>query len=287
MQNENHKPSYQERFKSLLNAIKTISSCNDYQMFHKVLLGEVADISRARGGSLFLFKGGELVLKHSLDPGHVPDSISLPLKSDSVLDQVVKNKEDLVVGDIQNHSPVTTSGWGGYSDGSFMVLPLLDLSGNILGMVNLHNKIDPPFIEQDSELSRQFLTFCTNMSALFHKNHVLTQKQQYYAEIISHLPHGFLLFDRSGRIFDASAKFSNLIGLQSASCLQKNYWQLTPERWHEREKVLLDDVVHNNATRFLEKELLDTQGLPLRVKLSYSLLREALLGRILATVERR
>ena len=45
-----------------------------------------------------------------------------------------------------------TSGWNGYLNGSALVFPLPDETGKVIGILTLHSKTPPPFIDQDREI---------------------------------------------------------------------------------------------------------------------------------------
>ena len=63
----------------------------------------------------------------------------------------LEDVEDLIE-DVQNDNMVKPSGWKGYRNGSVLAFPLPDETGQIVGVVTLHNKSLPPFIEQDKEI---------------------------------------------------------------------------------------------------------------------------------------
>jgi uncharacterized protein involved in exopolysaccharide biosynthesis len=114
-------------------------------------LDEFAESLDAEGGSLFLRRQEELVLAQSLDPGHAPAAIPLPLRNGSVFERVMDAKEPLLIRNIGDGAEVQLSGWTGYKDRSSLVFPLVDESGEIAGIVSLHNKRSGPFTEKDKQ----------------------------------------------------------------------------------------------------------------------------------------
>ena len=124
-----------------------------------LILEELARNMSARGGSLFLRDKGRLVQIHSIDPGHAPQAISLPLNENSVFHQAMATGKPVLIGNIEEDEAVNSSGWVGYSDRSLLVLPIPDEKGDCIGVISLHNKEAPPFDDQDMELGMALLTY--------------------------------------------------------------------------------------------------------------------------------
>lgn len=111
----------------------------------------------AKGGSLFLRRGNSLVLAESLDPGHAPATIPLPLRKGSVFEQVMSSGQPIVVEDIEHKIGVHSSGWKGYSDNSLLAFPLSGKTGEPVGIVSLHNKAKDHFTQKDKERGAELL----------------------------------------------------------------------------------------------------------------------------------
>ncbi len=267
----------------LLNSIKTISSSTEYQKIHALMLEELSRLTQARGGSIFQFVDGKLILKHSLDPEHVPDTISLPLHESSPLQKSVDTKQDMLVKDIEQKGK--RDNWKGYNDGSFMVLPLMDHMDNILAIINLHNKVQPPFHEKDLECARLFVEFCANLLCLLQQTEPVEAGQSYLIDLVNHLPQGFLLFDYEGIIHDVSAPFAELIGKPPHECLGKSIWELTPDNWHDTEKRLFEEIINGKSPASLDKTFTRSDGSSVSVHMSYTLFRPPPRWRILANIE--
>ena len=121
-----------------------------------LLLEKVAHNMGAEGGSVYLREGDQLVLAHSLDPGHAAAVIPMPLNSSSVLGRVVDKAEAVLVADAASSEGLMLSGWSGYRDHSLLALPLVDKDNTILGVLSLHTKQHPPFTPQDRDVGRIF-----------------------------------------------------------------------------------------------------------------------------------
>ena len=145
------------RLKHIVDSTRTLSFCTDVENFGHLLLEEFASHMGAAGGSLYLKGKKGMNLIHTLDPGHAPDFITFPFAAGSVFHQAVLDKKPILIQSIDSDTNIASSGWKGYKDGSTIVFPLPDKSGEIMGILTLHSKILPPFIEQDKEIG-QILT---------------------------------------------------------------------------------------------------------------------------------
>jgi len=112
----------------------------------------------AKGGSLFLRRGNSLILAESLDPGHAPATIPLPLRKGSVFEQVMSSGQPIVVEDIEHKIGVHSSGWKGYRDNSLLAFPLSGKTGEPVGVISLHNKAKHHFTQKDKERGTELLT---------------------------------------------------------------------------------------------------------------------------------
>jgi|GEM_PF-4801437 len=128
-------------------------SMNIYDLSPKILELFATNMG-AFGGSLYLLEGDCLKLMTCLDPGHQAMTIKLPPEPDSVIGRLFAAKKAFNVRHIMDMPDIEPSGWDGYKDGSFIIFPFLNKNSDVMGLVSLHNKISPPFTEQDIELGR-------------------------------------------------------------------------------------------------------------------------------------
>ncbi len=92
---------------------------------------------------------GGMRLVNTLDPGHAPEFLSFPLQKKAVFQKVISGKSPFFINNASENCKISLSGWSGYKDDSFLIFPLLDEDDAIVGVLSLHNKNQPPFIEQD------------------------------------------------------------------------------------------------------------------------------------------
>jgi uncharacterized protein involved in exopolysaccharide biosynthesis len=120
-------------------------------------LKDFANSLAANGGSLFLREKNRLVLAQSLDPEHVPSTLPLPLKQGSVFEQAITKKEPILIEDITEKVDVRPSGWDGYKGQSLLVFPMLDNTGEVVGVVSIHDKVTHPFTPEDKKTGLSLL----------------------------------------------------------------------------------------------------------------------------------
>ncbi len=140
------------RLRKIVESTRDLAACSKIQDLAPLLLEEFAHNMAALGGSLYLREGDVLILKHSLDSQHMPPAIEFPLKKGSIFERVISSAEPILIQDIEKKKIIDPSGWKGYKNGSLLVFPLPDETGEIIGVISLQNKVEPPFTIQDKEL---------------------------------------------------------------------------------------------------------------------------------------
>ena len=103
----------------------------------------------AAGGSFYLFDKEGLELLRSLDHGHAPTRIPFPLKERSIFSVALKERRPVLVENIEGQKKIVPSGYGGYENPSLLVIPLEDEGGEVFGILSLHDKVRPPFTQDD------------------------------------------------------------------------------------------------------------------------------------------
>jgi PAS domain S-box-containing protein len=260
---------FERRIQSLLKALENLNTHDHSDDIYDLVLNELAKITSARGGSLFVFSKGNLTLKSTLDRDHVPDSIELPLKPRSPFGTAANQAKPLLIKDIRGNQSLAHSGWQGYNDGSLMILPLMDAKLNILSLVSLHNKVDPPFNERDLQLARLYASIASN---LLSNSDRLQEPPD--PDAISTASIGLVLFDIEGKIYETNDAFAAYLGHQVDSLKHQNYWFLTTTTYRVPEKTLLYELRSvNRPSLFFEKEFLHSDGYKLLVRLRYSLFK--------------
>ncbi len=147
-----HLVNINERLKKVVETTRELSVCSNMARFGSTLLDEFARHMLASGGSLFWVEDKGVRRLHTLEPDHVPEFIPHPLPEGSVLSRVIEEEKPLLIQDIDQDKEIKSSGWKGYRDSSVLAFPLPDEFGRVVGILTLHSKNDPPFVEQDKEI---------------------------------------------------------------------------------------------------------------------------------------
>jgi len=200
------------RFKKLLASSTALAICSQPSELAQSLLQEFARNVNAQGGSFFVLRDGNLVLMHSLDPSHVPVSLPFPLRVGSVFDLAIKNRAPVLIKKIEQEKDVHTSGWQGYQNDSLMAFPLVDGSGEIVGVVSMHNKVSPPFTQQDCELGALLASYGTETLRVTRIFEALRESEEKYRNILQSIDEGYFELYLSGRVSFMNESMVRILG---------------------------------------------------------------------------
>ena len=200
------------RLKKLLASSRALAICSQPLELGQSLLQEFARNVNAQGGSFFVLRDDNLVLMHSLDPSHVPVNLPFPLRVGSVFDLAIKNRAPVLIKKIEQEKDVHTSGWQGYQNDSLMAFPLVDGSGEIVGVVSLHNKISPPFTQQDCELGALLASYGTETLRVTRIFEALRESEEKYRNILQSIDEGYFELYLSGRVSFLNESMVRILG---------------------------------------------------------------------------
>lgn len=162
------------------------------------ILREIADLTAAGGGSVYLREPGKLRLSGCLDPDHAAAVLELPLPTESYLWQVERTRRPLLIRDSGEMKSLRGNGGGHYRSDSALLFPLIGSSGSLFGAICLHDKAVPPFTEEDLDL-------CTVLSLLggltidsLQMAQAMSHSAERYQEVFEHSASGILLLDLTG-----------------------------------------------------------------------------------------
>ena len=202
------------RLKLIVESTKKLTVCTQPDELAIALLKEFAENMSAEGGSIWLVKGSELELVHSLDPEHLPESIEFPLRKGSVFERVFSTRETVLVPDIKAVSGTNPSGWSGYQSGSLLTFPLIDESDSVVGIISLHNKNVPPFTPQDKELGVILQSYsCESLRAVQAMEDVRKSEER-YRNLVEVFPEGIAVIV-DGKLAYANPALVRLSGAKS------------------------------------------------------------------------
>jgi len=148
------------RLHKIVETTQRLHGCVEMEHFGKKVLEEFAALMAATGGSLYLLEENGLRLVHSIISGHTPEFIPFPLPEESVFKTVLEKGQALLVNNIEEENIYLPSGWPGYSNGSFLAFPIREDYGAPIGIITLHDKQTPPFVDQDKEIGAILSSYC-------------------------------------------------------------------------------------------------------------------------------
>jgi PAS domain S-box-containing protein len=248
-----------ERLRAIVETTKTLAVCSGLKDMGRTILTEFARNMAAEGGSLFLVRGDSLILVHSLDPGHAPPSISLPMQKDSVFNRAIVEKAPVLVKNFEIEPGFLPSGWSQYKDSSALVLPLCKDNGQLMGILSLHNKAFPPFTEQDREIALILVSYTCEALRATHALEKLRLSESRFRLVYDKAPVMMHSIDQDGVIRNVNRKWLSELGYERNEVIgRKIDFILTPESKANLYSVLprfwLDGKVSGLEYQYVRKD---------------------------------
>lgn len=230
-----------ERLRQIVKSTRRLTALNGKEDLGPVMLHEFAGAMNARGGSLFLHKGSELVLVYTLDRGHIPERLPLPLSAQSVLGLVLSRCEPLLIEDIRKEVSPSPSGFSGYSDPSLLAFPMVEKSGAIVGIITLHNKINPPFTRQDKDLGSILVSYGSETLRAAQAIEDLKRSEEKARIILEANPDPVVVYDNEKNVRYFNPAFSRVFGWSLSEWEGRAMDRFVPENSRELD-LLMDDM---------------------------------------------
>jgi PAS domain S-box-containing protein len=204
----------------------SVAATENIKKFGNVFLEKFASHMAATGGSLYIVENDGLTLIHSVDSRHTPLYIPYPLHEHSVFDRVLQTRQPVLIRDINAERDLESSGWNGYLNGAVLAFPLPDENGNILGVLSIHNKINPPFIEHDKEIGYILANYsCKAIQALEAKEAIKASEEKYRL-IFENILDIYFETEASGRLIELSPSAEDLLAYKKEELLNTNLFSL-------------------------------------------------------------
>ncbi len=137
---------------SVIFSTKRIAKHLSLEDFCSALMRELSSLCGASGGSFYLVEGDRLVRVFSLDPGHAPDEIELPLAEGSFLGRARKTGRPVLASDIGHERNAAPSGFSGYKADSCLVLPVFHNGEELVAFISLHDRKAAAFSEREKTI---------------------------------------------------------------------------------------------------------------------------------------
>ncbi|BBO90100.1 response regulator [Desulfosarcina ovata] len=210
------------RLRQIVETTRSLSFCREVQAFGSLLLEEFGQHMMAAGGSIYLKEETGLRLAHALDQGHAAEFIPFPLPEKSLFQRALLEKQPILVHNIGENKAVLPSGWAGYTDGSALLFPLPDDSGGIAGIMGLHSKTPPPFVDQDREIGTILASYSCEALRAVRASEELRESAARFRKILDTIPTGILIVDAATHeIVYANPSAAGLIGVDPLSITGK------------------------------------------------------------------
>ena len=184
------------RLRQIVETTRSLSFCSEVQSFGSLLLEEFGDHMMATGGSIYLKEENGLRLIHSLDKQtHAAHFIPFPLPKESLFHQAITQNEPILVHNVSKKQGISPSGWEGYMDGSALIFPLPDELGGVAGVMTLHSKTPPPFVDQDREIGTILASYSCEALRAVRATEELRESAARFRKILDTIPTGILIVD--------------------------------------------------------------------------------------------
>ncbi len=201
------------RLRLLVESTKSLRSGSYLGEIGEILLQAYAENMAAEGGSLYYKRKNRLELIHTIDPGHSPKVIDLPLRKGSFMEKVVSTGKPLLIQDLENKSYSYQSGWNGYKNSSILIIPIANNSGEVEGVISLHNKTFPPFTQQDLEIGLILASYTVETIRASQAIKELKKSEKRFRQLIELLPEIIFETDLEGRLLFINKKGMKTLGL--------------------------------------------------------------------------
>ncbi|MBN1523151.1 MAG: response regulator [Spirochaetales bacterium] len=203
----------QEAITALLVTPKKLAKCLYLSDFGRALMTEFQQTLNASGGSFFILEGNKLLRVYSLDPGHVPEEITLPLSQNSLLGQAHEQRELILVKDLHAEKAGEPSGWEGYTDNSTLVLPLTYNHDHVLGFISLHNKKEASFTEHDAAVGSALASIGSGILSTLKELFASQERENQFRRFFLDTPAANAIIAPDSTILLANPAFESLLGI--------------------------------------------------------------------------
>jgi PAS domain S-box-containing protein/putative nucleotidyltransferase with HDIG domain len=209
------------RLRTIVDSNKRIANCADMNEFGPRLLEEFARNLSAKGGSFFIKKDNAFVLLHSIDSDHAPRKLDIPLRKGSILQKVLLNRHPVVINDIDSIAEVHKSGWSGYSNPSLISFPILDHTGDVIGLISLHNKQKPPFTKHDLDFGLLIASYTAESLTALQATEKALKGEERYRCLVETMTDGLIVLNDDFYITYSNDRFCHIVGYSREELAEK------------------------------------------------------------------
>ncbi len=265
-----------ERLRKIVESAKKLAAHSQYGEITPLLLEEFARNMAAQGGSLFLRNEDALVLVHSLDPGHAPSRLSFPLRKGSVMERVMTTRQPVLIKDFAREEHLAPSGWDGYKDASSLAFPLHDDTGEIVGIVTIHNRAGHPFTQHDQDLGGILASYCSETLRATRAIQALRGSEEKYRTILESIKEAYFEVDLSGNFTFFNDSTCEILGYSRDELSKMNRRACASPQASRKTDGIFDEICSTgNPAVMLDHEIVRKDGSIGMLEMSASLMVDA------------
>ncbi len=265
---------YSLRLEEIAKATRTFAVCRNVEELAPRVLQLLSRNMGADGGSLYLAEDDRLRLIHSLENDHPSRHIPLPPPPASVIGKIFIEKQAFLVRDIRSDSTFRTSSWTGYRNGSLLALPCMDNTNRIRAVITLHNKLAPPFTDQDLQLGTIIAAHSLEALQNIELGRSLRESEERYRELTERSKTGIFMH-HGGRIEYLNNHLLSMLGYEAEDMerlLGRNIFEFVHPEDHSLVKESIASHMNSGQPReHYRLRLLDHSGGVVWTEISTSL----------------
>jgi PAS domain S-box-containing protein len=217
-----HLSQINARLRHIVDTTRSLSFCSEVQEFGSLLLEEFGQHMMASGGSIYLKEESGLRLIHSLDDGHAAEFIPFPLPKKSLFQMAIEANKPILEHNIDDNKLLDPSGWTGYKDSSALLFPLPDEFGGIAGVMTLHSKTPPPFVDQDREIGTILASYSCEALRAVRATEALRESATRFRRILDTIPTGIVIVDaETHEVVYVNPTAADMVGTDPQSIIGK------------------------------------------------------------------
>jgi PAS domain S-box-containing protein len=230
-----------EQLKAIVETTRRIAACSDIQEMGALILQAFGRDLQAHGGSLFLREKERLVLAHSLGSVRAPASLAWPPRKGSLFDQAIQQGEAVLIQDMERQDDVLN-----YRDNSVLVFPLLDETGECVGLIALY-KAEPPFAQQDREIGSILASFSCEALRTTRATKNLRESEERFRGMADNIQDGLTILERNGEAY-VNDRACEIFGYPRDQLVRLNLLELAAPEEKGRLQSAMEEIRQTDVT---------------------------------------
>ena len=110
----------------------------------------------------------------------------------------------------------------GYTDGSALLFPLPDEFGDAAGIIALHSKIAPPFLDQDREICTILASYSCEVLRAVRATEEIRENASRFRNILDTIPTGIIIVDaETHKLVSVNPAAATMVGTDPGSMVGK------------------------------------------------------------------